>query len=92
MTRKINGCAHMIVRKGKVVNVFTHLDRMPEDGVVHLKGHKIYSFSEFKKSHILDHGELKKRRKKVIISTFDLPPEIIDKIGREPGAGNRLLH
>ena len=63
--KKIRGCTHLIVRKGKVINVFTHLSNFPANGVVHLKSNKIESFEEFKKSHPYDHEELK-RHKKVI--------------------------
>ncbi len=76
MTKEIEGCVHLIIKDGKVVNVFTHLSELPKDGVVHLKGHKIYSFEEFKKSHPLDHDELNKKDERVIISTFDLPQNI----------------
>ncbi|MBU0466577.1 MAG: hypothetical protein KJ718_02150 [Nanoarchaeota archaeon] len=73
MVKKVDGCVHIVMRKGKVVNVFTHLNELPKDGVVHLKGHKILSFKEFKKSHPIDHGELVPKKKKVVISSFDLP-------------------
>ncbi len=75
MTEEINGCVHLIMKDGKIINVFTHLDKLPKEGVVHLKGNKIYSFDEFKKSHPIDHDELNPKEEKVIISTFDLPPE-----------------
>jgi hypothetical protein len=81
MTKRVEGCAHFIVKNGKVINVYTHLNSFPRDGVIHLKGHKIYSFSEFRKSHPFDHSELKKNRQKVIISTFDLPT--FDKKGKK---------
>jgi len=72
MTKKIKGCVHFIIKNGKVINVFTHLNKFPKNGVIHLKGHKIYSFKEFKKSHPFDHSELKKNKKKIVISTYDL--------------------
>lgn len=68
--KKINGCVHLIVKNGKIINVFTHLSKFPKNGVVHLKGEKIYTNDEFKKSHIHDHDELKPKRKKIIISDF----------------------
>jgi len=68
--KKIVGCTHLIVKKGKVVNVFTHLSDFPIDGVVHLKGNKIESFEEFKKSHKFDHKELKKHKNVVNIKKF----------------------
>jgi len=70
MAKKINGCVHLIVRKGEVVNIFTHLSDFPKNGVIHLKGDKIYSEDEFKKSHPSDHIELQKHKKKIIISDF----------------------
>lgn len=73
MVKQVKGCTHLIIRNNKIVNVFTHLDKLPKNGIVHLKGDKIYSFKEFKDCHPLDHKELKPRKEKVIISTFDLP-------------------
>jgi len=70
MVKSVDGCVHLIIREGKVVNVFTHLSELPKDGVVHLGDGGIYSFSEFKKSHPLDHGELKLKKKKIIISGY----------------------
>lgn len=58
MTKKVNGCTQLIIRGGKIVKVITHLSDLPKNGVVHLKGDKIYTFNEFKKSHIYDHDEL----------------------------------
>jgi hypothetical protein len=70
MEKKIKGCAHIIMKRGKIVNIFTHLNKLPENGIVHLKADKVYSISEFKKSHKNDHKELKKHKPKVIISEF----------------------
>lgn len=70
MAKIVKGCAHFIIKNGKVVNVFTHLSAIPKNGVVHLKGDKIYSIEEFKKSHPYDHVELKPKKKKVILSDF----------------------
>lgn len=67
---KIKGCTHLIVKNGKIINVFTHLSKLPKNGIVHLKGEKIYTRDEFKKSHIHDHDELKSKRKKVIVSSY----------------------
>ncbi|MBZ1345479.1 MAG: hypothetical protein KY055_02535 [Candidatus Nealsonbacteria bacterium] len=52
------------------MNIFTHLSNLPKNGVVHLKGDKIYTFEEFKKFHIHDHNELKPKKRKVIISDY----------------------
>jgi hypothetical protein len=63
MVKTVEGCTHIVIRDGKIVNVFTHLSDFPKDGVIHLKGDKIYSIEEFKASHPRDHHELKKHRK-----------------------------
>jgi DUF917 family protein len=70
MVKNIEGCTHLIIRNGKIVNIFTHLNRLPKNGVVHLKGDKIYSFKEFKISHKNDHIELKKSKKLINICKF----------------------
>ena len=70
IVKEIDGCTHLVIRNGKVVNVFTHLSKIPKNGVVHLKGDKIYSIKEFMKSHKRDHNELKKNRKLVNIGKF----------------------
>ncbi|HDL02407.1 MAG TPA: hypothetical protein ENH20_01070 [Candidatus Pacearchaeota archaeon] len=70
MVKKVEGCTHLIIKNGEVVNVFTHLNKLPRNGVVHLKGDKVYSIKEFKKSHKRDHHELKQHRKIVNIGQF----------------------
>ena len=55
MPKKIDGCVHLIMKNGKMINVFMHLNKLPKNGVVHLKGDKIYTYNEFKKSHTHDH-------------------------------------
>jgi len=70
MPEKIRGCTHLIFKNGKVVNVFTHLSKIPKTGIVHLSDGKIYSVAEFKKSHVHDHDELKPKRQKINISDF----------------------
>jgi len=70
MSKKVDGCTHLIIRDGKIVNVITHLSELPRDGVVHLKGDKIYTFDEFKKSHIHDHDELDQNDEQIIISDY----------------------
>jgi hypothetical protein len=40
----------------------THLNNLPKNGVVHLKGDKIYSIKEFKESHKRDHHELMRQK------------------------------
>ena len=70
MAKKVKGCVHIIIREGKVQNVITHLSDFPKNGVVHLKGDKLYSFPEFKKTHVNDHEELRIKKKGIIISDF----------------------
>lgn len=70
MPKQIDGCTHLIIRDGKVINVITHLSDLPENGVVHLKGDKIYTFDEFKESHIHDHDELIPNDELIIISDY----------------------
>lgn len=70
MTKEIQGCVHLIMKDGKVQNVFTHLSKLPQNGVVHLKADKIYSYEEFKSSHPRDHHELQKHKAKVNFGTF----------------------
>ena len=70
MAKKIYGCTHLIVRDGKIVNVITHLSYLPKNGVVHLKGDKLYTYKEFKKSHIHDHDELIPKKPQIIISDY----------------------
>ena len=70
MVKNIKGCVHLVIKNRKVVNVFTHLNKIPNNGVIHLKGDKIYSTEEFKKSHKNDLAELKKHKLKIVISDF----------------------
>ena len=70
MVKKFEGCVHLIIKNGKVVNVYTHVSDFTKNGVIHFKGDKIYTFSEFKESHPNDYSELKPRKKKVIISDY----------------------
>ncbi len=70
MVKEVEGCTHLIIKNGKVVNIYTHINKFTKNGVIHLKGDKIYTFSEFKKSHPNDHNELKPRKKKIIVSDY----------------------
>jgi len=75
MIKKINGCTHLIIKNGKVISIHTHLDKYQKEnqikeGVIHLKGDKIYSIEEFKKSHPRDNHELKTTRKKINLGKF----------------------
>lgn len=68
--KEVKGCTHLIVKNGKIVNVFTHLNNLPKNGVVHLKGDKIYTFKEFKENHPRDHHELDSNKKKINIGGY----------------------
>lgn len=70
MSKKIEGCVHLIIKNGKIKNIYTHLSKLPTNGVVHLKADKIYSYDEFKKSHIHDHEEIKTKKPIIIISDY----------------------
>lgn len=70
MSKKVKGCVHLIVKHGEIESVYTHLSDLPKEGVVHLKGDKIYTNNEFKKSHPYDHIELEPTAKKIIISDY----------------------
>ncbi len=70
MVKKVEGCTHLIIKDGVIVNVATHLNKLPRNGVVHLKGDKSYTIKEFKKSHPRDHHELKEQKKKINIGQF----------------------
>ncbi len=70
MAKEVKGCVHLIFKKGQIVNIFTHLNKSPKNGVVHLKGDKIYTIEEFKNSHPRDHHELKKHKNKINIGEF----------------------
>lgn len=70
MPKEIKWCTHLIIRDGKVVNVITHLSNLPKNWVVHLKWDKIYTFNEFKKSHINDHHELLPNNQLIIIDDY----------------------
>lgn len=70
MPKEVKGCTHLIIREGKIVNVITHLSNLPKNGVVHLKGDKIYTFDEFRKSHSNDHDELLIKEEGIVISDY----------------------
>jgi hypothetical protein len=70
MPKEVKGCTHLIIREGKIVNVITHLSDLPKNGVVHLKGDKIYTFDEFKVSHVNDHDELLIEKEGIVISDY----------------------
>lgn len=68
--KEIEGCAHLYIKNGKPTKLITHLSELPEDGVVHLKGSKIYSDIEFKESHPHDISELDIKENGIIISDY----------------------
>jgi hypothetical protein len=70
MVKKVKGCTHIVIRNGKIANIFTHLSDFPKEGVIHLKSDETYSIEEFKQSHPRDNHELKKHRKIVNTGQF----------------------
>jgi len=37
MQHKIGGCLHVHIRKGRVVNIFSHLSNFPKECVIHAR-------------------------------------------------------
>lgn len=70
MSKEIEGCAHLYFESGRPTKLITHLSELPKDGVVHLKGSKIYTDEEFKESHPQDVSEFEIKEKGIIISDF----------------------
>lgn len=70
MAKEIEGCAHLYFENGRPIRLITHLSDIPTDGVVHLKGSKIYTEEEFKESHPQDITEFEIREQGIIISDF----------------------
>lgn len=70
MPKRIKGCVHIIVKNKKIVNIFTHLNKFPDKGVIHLMADKIYTNGEFKKEHPKDHDELKRHKNKINIFKY----------------------
>jgi len=68
--KEIKGCAHLYMQNGKPIRLITHLSKLPKNGVVHLKGSKIYSDNEFKSSHPQDTSEFTITDSGIIISDF----------------------
>ena len=68
--KKVKGCTHLIIKRGKIAKVVTHLNKIPKEGVIHLKGDEIYTINEFKKNHPKDSEELKVGKSKIIIGEF----------------------
>lgn len=68
--KEIKGCVHLYMKDGKPVRVVTHLEELPENGVVHLKSGKIFSDKEFKASHPQDVEEFELQDEGIIISDF----------------------
>ena len=60
----------MVVKDGKIANVFTHLSEMPENGVLHLIVDSVETFDEFKESHPKDEKELEGNEGKIVISSY----------------------
>jgi len=70
MVKNIKGCTHIFIKNGKVYNIVTHLSKIPKNGVIHLKGDKIYSVKEFKVSHPNDGNELKASKERINFDDF----------------------
>lgn len=68
--KEIKGCAHLYFKNGKPIRLITHLSDVPKDGVIHLKGRKMYDDEEFKKSHPQDISEFNITENGIIISDF----------------------
>lgn len=68
--KEIEGCAHLYMKNGEPVRLITHLSELPKDGVVHLKGSKMYSNKEFKNSHPQDVSEFGVTEEGIILSDF----------------------
>lgn len=68
--KEIKGCAHLYFKNGQPARLITHLEELPLDGVVHLKGDKIYSETEFKNSHPQDVSEFDVKDFGIVISDY----------------------
>jgi hypothetical protein len=55
---KVKGCVHVHVKEGRIVNVFSHLTELPEDGVIHLVPDEELTEEQFAESHAQDANEL----------------------------------
>jgi hypothetical protein len=69
MEDSVNGSVNLIVKKGKIVSVFTHLDELPDECVISLKVNKVYGFEEFKEAFPLEQHELEKQKKVINVSS-----------------------
>lgn len=58
----LTGCIHIRVEKGKIKNVFTHVDNLPEEGVIHVDFDKdsidVWDNDRFLVDHQRDSNEL----------------------------------
>jgi len=43
----LKGCVHLHMKDGKITNVFSHIDNLPENGIVHLLPEKHYTEEGF---------------------------------------------
>lgn len=71
--KETRGCVHLQIRRGQLTNVFSHLSAFPDNCVVHLKPDKVFSYREFKKTHLMDHDELTAKAKRRIYDLGDAP-------------------
>lgn len=70
-TTKTKGCVHIQIKKGKIVNVFSHISNFPKNCIVHMKPDHEYTDEEFLKSHPQDENELKAKPEKSIYDLRD---------------------
>ena len=49
---------HVHIKRGKIINAFSHLTNLPKNGVIHMKVDAALSEREFKKTHEFDISKL----------------------------------
>lgn len=76
MKKKISGYVHIHIKKGKIVNAFSHLSNFPKDCVIHTKIDEVLSRKEFEKSHKSDKEELKAPPERKV---YDLGDDVFKK-------------
>ena len=49
---EIEGCVHIYVKNGELINAFSHLTKFPENCIIHLSPDAVFhTEEEFKKDH-----------------------------------------
>lgn len=71
---EVKGCVHVLIRDGRIANVFSHLTHLPENCVVHLVPDVVLSEEEFVQSHPYDKNEICLESRGAV---FDLGDETI---------------